>query len=141
MVFDYQVKRRRHCKYKYYCQPEIKSVEGLLDLIFTDGNGEPLDKKDSAYGSAVRRLCEILHRAHYGASEERDTLLFYERCLPATEAEKAVTQEKYHKKITAETYKWHPPPVGDCSLTQEAQALVLWSVRSSSVTWSTFTEW
>ena len=49
MVFDYQVKRRRQCKYKYYCQPEIKSVEGLLDLIFTDGNGKPLDKRDSAF--------------------------------------------------------------------------------------------
>jgi hypothetical protein len=125
VVFDYQVKRRRNSKKGYYCQPEIRNVEGLLDLIFAFGNGQQSEKRDSAYGTAVRRLCEILNRAHYGASEEGETLLFYVKCLAETEAYKVVGQEKYQKKVTEKQYKWVPPPVGINALTQvRAKALV-----------------
>jgi hypothetical protein len=125
VVFDYQVKRRRNSKKGYYCQPEIRNVEGLLDLIFTFDNGQQSEKRDSPYGTAVRRLCEILNRAHYGASEEVETLLFYVKCLTETEAGKVVGQENYQKKVTEKQYKWVPPPVGISALTQvQAKALV-----------------
>ena len=125
VVFDYQVRRRRNSTKQYYCQPEIRSVEGLLDVIFTYGNGEQAEQRDSPYGTAVRRLCEILNRAHYGASEEVETLLFYVKCLNEAEAGKVVGQENYQKKVTEKQYKWVPPPVGINALTQvRAKALV-----------------
>jgi hypothetical protein len=62
VVFDYQVKRREYMKSKkeYYCQPEIRSVEGLLDVIFTHGNGNQ-SKWRAATESSRRR--GILHIA------------------------------------------------------------------------------
>ena len=62
VVFDYQVKRRSYKKSKkeYYCQPEIRSVEGLLDVIFTHGNGNQ-SKWRAATESSRRR--GILHIA------------------------------------------------------------------------------
>ena len=125
VVFDYQVRRRRNSTKQYYCQPEIRSVEGLLDVIFTYGNGEQAKQRDSPYGTAVRRLCEILNRAHYGASEEVETLLFYVKCLTEAEADKVVEQEKIQMKVTEKQHKYIPPPVGISALTQErSEALV-----------------
>ena len=89
VVLDYQVKRRRNISKGHYCQPEIINVEGLLDLIFTFGNGQQPERRDLAYSTAVRRLYKILNRAHYGASE---SLTETEKCLIET--------EKNQKKVT-----------------------------------------
>jgi hypothetical protein len=66
-----------------------------------------------------------LIRAHYGASEEVETLLFYVKCLTEAEADKVVEQEKIQMKVTEKQHKYIPPPVGISALTQErSEALV-----------------
>ena len=65
----------------------------VTGVIFTHGNGEQWKWRDSPYCTAVRQLCEILNRAHCGASEEVETLLFYVKCMTEAEANKVVEQE------------------------------------------------